>query len=183
LAYLALGDWHGRMPIGAATWYCGTPEPDSFKHAGRGAVNLVVDGQVTEVPVGTLGWHAPRLDLIPGDDVVARVAAVLPPLAARAGTLLSLRVAGRLSLPETGDLARAFDAIAPDHLFAEVDLADLVTVPQAGDLDLIDHAGALRLAAERRAAEAEDPARDEAGRAVAAAALARLFAYATADGA
>jgi hypothetical protein len=183
LAYLALGDWHGRMPIGAATWYSGTPEPDSFKHAGRGAVNLVVDGQVTEVPVGTLGWHAPRLDLIPGDDVAARVAAVLPPLAVRAGTLLSLRVAGRLSLPETGDLTRAFDAIAPDHLFAEVDLADLVTVPQAGDLDLIDHAGALRLAAERLAAEAEDPARNEAGRAVAAAALARLFAYATADGA
>ncbi len=183
LDYLALGDWHGRMPIGAATWYSGTPEPDSFKHAARGTANLVIDGQVSEVPTGSIGWIAPRLDLIPGDDVDARLAAVLPPLAARAGTMVSLRVSGRLSLPETEALARAIGAVVPDHLFAEVDLAELETVPQPGDLDLIDRAGALRLAAETLAAEATDPTRDEAARAIAAAALARLFAYATGDGA
>ena len=34
LAYLALGDWHGCLQIGPATWYSGTPEADSFKHIG-----------------------------------------------------------------------------------------------------------------------------------------------------
>ena len=34
LAFLALGDWHGRLAIGDRTWYAGTPEADGFKHAG-----------------------------------------------------------------------------------------------------------------------------------------------------
>ena len=33
LAFLALGDWHGQLRIGARTWYAGTPEADGFKHA------------------------------------------------------------------------------------------------------------------------------------------------------
>ncbi len=28
--YVALGDWHGTLPVGTRTWYAGTPEPDRF---------------------------------------------------------------------------------------------------------------------------------------------------------
>jgi DNA repair exonuclease SbcCD nuclease subunit len=28
--YVALGDWHGTLHVGAKTWYAGTPEPDRF---------------------------------------------------------------------------------------------------------------------------------------------------------
>ena len=36
LDYLALGDWHGQIRIDARSWYSGTPEQDSFKHAQGG---------------------------------------------------------------------------------------------------------------------------------------------------
>ena len=28
--YVALGDWHGTLQVGAKSWYAGTPEPDRF---------------------------------------------------------------------------------------------------------------------------------------------------------
>jgi DNA repair exonuclease SbcCD nuclease subunit len=185
LAYLALGDWHGRLAVGPATWYSGTPEPDSFKHAdrdgGAATANLVADGVVTHIPTADLVWRAPALDLSPGDDVAARLAAHLPPLAQRAATLIAVTARGRLRLPEGEALSRAITAIAPDFLHASLDTDALAPVPEPSDLDLIDHAGALRAAADRLVQDAADPARSEADRALAAAALARLFAYATAD--
>src|SRR3546814_14483799 len=36
LAYLALGDWHGRREIDALTHYSGTPEPDDFDREENG---------------------------------------------------------------------------------------------------------------------------------------------------
>lgn len=182
LAYLALGDWHGRLSVGPATWYSGTPEPDSFKHAGPATANLVIDGTVTAIPSASLAWTAPTLALTPGDDAPARLAALLPPLADRAATLLSVTATGRLRLPEAAALNRAFDSLAPDFLHATLDTDALAPAPEPGDLDLIDRAGALRAAADTLAAEAADPARDAATRATAAAALARLFALATAEG-
>lgn len=183
LAYLALGDWHGRLQIGPATWYSGTPEPDSFKHAGPATANLVIDGALSQIPTATLTWIAPTLALTPGEDAPARLAAHLPPLGDRAATLLSVTATGRLRLPEAAALARAFDTTAPDFLHASLDTDGLAPEPDPGDLDLIDRAGALRTAADILAAEAADPALDAATRAIAAAALARLFALATAEGA
>jgi hypothetical protein len=180
LAYLALGDWHGRMAVGPATWYSGTPEPDSFKHPGPATANLFADGAVSHVPTADLAWSAPVLDLTPGDDPAARLAALFPPLAARAATLLAVTARGRLRLPEAQALATAFAAAGPDFLHASLDTAALAPVPDPADLDLIDRAGALRTAADRLAAEAADPALSAEDRATAAAALARLFAYATA---
>jgi hypothetical protein len=182
LAYLALGDWHGRLAIGPATWYSGTPEPDSFRHAGPATANLVAEGSVTPVPTADLAWIAPALDLAPGDDAPARLAALLPPLAARATTMLAIAATGRLRLPEAAALARAFEGVAPDFLHASLDTDTLGTEAVAGDLDLVDRAGALREAADRLAAEAADPALAPATRATAARALARLFAFATGDG-
>jgi hypothetical protein len=183
LAYLALGDWHGRLSVGPSTWYSGTPEPDSFKHQGPATANLVTDGTVTAIPSASLAWTAPALALTPGDDAPALLAARLPPLADRASTLLSVTATGRLRLPEAAALTRAFDGHAPDFLHASLDTDALAPEPDPGDLDLIDRAGALRAAADMLAAESADPALDAATRATAAAALARLFALATAEGA
>jgi hypothetical protein len=55
----------------------------------------------------------------------------------------------------------------------------LGTLHSVTDLDAIDQAGAMRLAAQRLMAEAENGALAEADRDIAAAALNRLYAYAT----
>lgn len=41
LDYLALGDWHGAVEVDQRTHYCGTPEPDRFKHQRPGTALLV----------------------------------------------------------------------------------------------------------------------------------------------
>ena len=63
LDYLALGDWHGTLPIAPRTWYAGTPEPDRFKDNEAGNVLLVtIDGPgsapvVEKIPVGRFRWR------------------------------------------------------------------------------------------------------------------------------
>ena len=180
LAYLALGDWHGRLSVGSATWYSGTPEPDSFRHPGPATANLVSRDGVTPLPSGSLDWSRLVLDLAPGDDAPARLAALLPPLATRAGTMLLVAAGGRIGLPGAAALDRAFAAVAPDFLHASLDNGALFPEPGPGDLDLVDRAGALRAAADRLAGEAADPALATETRATAARALGLLFAFATA---
>ena len=184
LDYLALGDWHGQMSVGSRTWYAGTPEPDSFRHSVPGQALLVTLAgagalpAVAPVSTGALAWQSLGFDVLPGEDAWARLAAVLP--AERARTLLQLRLTGRLTLGARQALSGALDQVIPDFLHVEV--ADhLRTEVTAGDLDLIDRAGALRQAAEVLAAEAADVSGTEATRAIAAAALARLFELAGQD--
>ena len=55
----------------------------------------------------------------------------------------------------------------------------LGTLRNVNDLDAIDHAGAMRLAAERLMTEAGDATLTEVDRDIAAAALNRLYAYST----
>lgn len=179
LSYLALGDWHGRLAVGPATWYSGTPEADSFRHAGPATANLVTAAGVTPLATGALDWRTPLLDLVPGEDPAPRLAAALPPLETRATTLVSVAATGRLRLPEAAALERAFAALAPDFLHAALSLEGLTRVPDPADLDLIDRAGALRTAADRLAAEAGDASLDPGARARAETALALLFAFAT----
>lgn len=181
LAYLALGDWHGQLCIGARQWYAGTPEADSFKHAGRAAalcVTIAGPGSVPEVqslPTGTLDWMTSSLDLLPGEAVEDRLAAALPPLSRRAATLIRVIATGRMGLSEQGRLTAAIDRSAPDFLHLVSDLGGLRVTCDSADLDLIDRGGALRSAAERLAAEAADDGLSHADRAVAGAALQHLF--------
>ena len=49
LAYLALGDWHGKQKVDARTWYSGTPEPDRFPDNEPGFALVVrIDGPNAE---------------------------------------------------------------------------------------------------------------------------------------
>lgn len=178
LDYLALGDWHGQMQVTPATWYSGTPEPDGFKHDAPGAALLVtLDGPAQVTPVGTaqFRWRRPALDLLPGDDVAARLAAALPVARAR-DHLVRLTVTGRLLLADRAALEADLDARAPDFGWFAADLSGLAVEALPRDLDQIDRAGALRQAAEVLLAEAGDAALPQSDRDTAAAALARLYA-------
>ncbi|NEX45589.1 metallophosphoesterase family protein [Pseudotabrizicola algicola] len=182
LDYLALGDWHGRMQVGPATWYSGTPEADGFKHdlaAGALAVTLGAAGTPAKAevrPTGQFQWLRPALDVLPGDAVAERLAQCLPPEAERRDVLMRLDVSGRLALAERAALEAALAAVAPDFGWFEADLSRLASEVQDGDLDMIDRRGALREAAESLLAQSRDPARPGAERELAEAALARLYA-------
>lgn len=181
LDYLGLGDWHGRLRLDARSWYSGTPEPDGFKHAGPAAALLVglaapgAEPEVAAVPTAAFDWRELALELLPGEDAAARLAALLPPEAARRDMLLRLRIGGRTDLPGRAALDRAVEAVRPDFGWFEAATAGLATEARPDDLDLIDRSGALRAAAEALLAEAGDPARPPPAREAAAAALARLF--------
>ena len=73
----APGDWHGQMQVTPATWYSGTPEPEGFKQDAPGGALLVTQegpAQVTPVETAQFRWMRPALDLLPGEDVAARLA-------------------------------------------------------------------------------------------------------------
>lgn len=178
LDYLALGDWHGQMQVTPATWYSGTPEPDGFKHDVPGAALLVtLDGpaQVTRVETAQFRWTRPSLDLLPGEDITARLVAALPATRAR-DHLVRLTVTGRLPLADRAALEADLDARAPDFGWFAADLSDLAAEALPEDLDQIDRAGALRQAAEVLLAEAGDTDLSQTDRDIASAALARLYA-------
>lgn len=189
LDWLALGDWHGEIRIGPRTAYPGTPERDGFRHDGPGtalAVTIDASGaapRARSLPVGAFDWRAPTLDLLPGLDPLTALAALLPPAGARRDALVNLSLRGRLGPEGRAALAAALAQAAPDFGWLGWDAGGLETQVDTGDLDLIDRAGALRAAAEALHAEARDPARPEAERRVAAAALDRLFAFAQGEGA
>lgn len=178
LDYLALGDWHGQLQVGPATWYSGTPEPDGFKHDAPGAALLVaLDGRapkVTSVPVAGFRWMRPEIELLPGEDALARIAAALPQTGAR-DHLVRLTVTGRLPLADRAALEADLDHRAPDFGWFSPDLTRLAVVAMPEDLDQIDRAGALRQAAETLLAEVGDGSLSQAERDTAAAALARLY--------
>lgn len=181
LDYLALGDWHGRMQVNLNTWYPGTPEADGFKHAMTSGALLVSLGEaprVEMVETGAFSWHTVALDLLPGEDAVARLDEELPSPAVRRDMLLRVVASGRVPLAEHTALEAEAQAIAPDFGWFEHDLTDLRAETRPDDLDQIDRAGALRRAAEVLMAEANDPARAQADRDISAAALSRLYAFA-----
>ena len=182
LDYLGLGDWHGRMQIGPATWYSGTPEADGFKHdtaPGALSVHIAASGapaQTSMVPTSQFHWLRPALDLLPGEDTAARLADILPPDARRRDNLMRIEAAGRLTLAERSAFEARLAAIAPDFGWFEADLARLTTEVKADDLDLIDRGGALRRAADALLSEAADPVLAQADRDLAEQALSRLYA-------
>ncbi|OAN78047.1 hypothetical protein A8B78_13350 [Jannaschia sp. EhC01] len=175
LSYLALGDWHGQLQVNENTWYSGTPEADSFKHAAAPSALVVeLDGahlRVTPQPTARLRWRAVAVDLL-GDE-----AEVPLPSEERTNTLMALTLTGRARPALRQRIEADFDQAAPDFLWADLDLDALSLIHDTTDLDRIDRQGALRAAAETLAAEADDPSLAPDTRATAQAALSLLFSY------
>lgn len=187
LDYLALGDWHGRMAVGPRTQYPGTPEQDRFKHGRRGTcLAVTLDGpgappRVEEVETGTFLWAEAALPLHPRQDMAAALAAVLP-ATGRRDVLMRVAASGWACLADRDALARAAERLGPEFAHFELSTQDLRTQHEAADLDAIDRAGALRLAADRLKDEATSETLSAEEREVAGAALARLYSYVTEAG-
>ena len=186
LDYLALGDWHGRLKVSQRTQYSGSPEQDQFKHGMRGRCLAVtvpgqgVEPEVTEIETGSFLWQDTELALHEGEDAAAALEALLPSHDRR-NTLLKVRASGWAPMPGHAALSSIAERHAPEFAYLDLDTDGLGTLHNVADLDEIDHAGAMRLAAEQLMAEAEDPSLSEDDRAIAAAALSRLYAYAQED--
>lgn len=186
LSYLALGDWHGSVEIDPRTRYSGTPEPDRFKHDRPGEALLVsIDDaaalpDVTPLETGGFSWRTLAFDLLDGDNAVALMENLLPEARLRRQALVRLVAGGQARLETHAALAAAVERARPDFAWFELDDERLATECEAGDLDAIDRAGALREAADALLAEAGDMARSAEERETARAALGRLYAYAQA---
>ncbi len=184
LDYLGLGDWHGQIRVSANTWYSGTPEPDSFKHARSGtALSVAIAAQgavpeVTPVRTGEIDWQRLVLELTPEEDVAALVSQALPPLGDRRDSRIHIEAQGRVGVQQMQDLSSALARVSPDFLSLTQDTDALRLSHDAGDLEVIDPSGgALRQAAEALAQTAQDADLSATDRRVAATALSQLFSF------
>ncbi len=180
LDYLALGDWHGALPVDPRTQYSGTPERDRFKHNGPGSCLVVtLDGgspRVETVETGRFDWQDVELYLTPDADVGSALAAHVPQNAvSRRDMLLTLRTNGTLRLPEKGELIAAGRSVADGFGLFRLLTDGVATEVEAGDLDTIAAGGALRSAADALRNETRDEAASETDRQIAARALDRLW--------
>ncbi|WP_425419754.1 metallophosphoesterase family protein [Oricola indica] len=185
LDYLALGDWHGVKKIGERTYYSGTPERDRFKHAGRGcclAVTISGPRAVPEVQVvetGRFDWAETEIHLTPEQDPGTALQAVMPGSAGdRRDILMKLNASGWTRLPEREALSRAIEHVRHEFGYFEYVETALQTEIETDDLDEIAQGGALRLAADALYADAENEMALAGERAIAAAALRRLYGFA-----
>jgi DNA repair exonuclease SbcCD nuclease subunit len=184
LDYLALGDWHGRVQVNAHTFYSGSPEPDRFKHDKPGQALLVAveaanaPCQVTPIETGSFVWSNLTLDLLEGEDPLASLKNLLPDLAKRRQSLVKIEARGQLQLAQRASLSAAVETLQEDFAFLSMDASALQTLCEVEDLDAIDHAGALRQAADTLLADSTDDRLDQASRDVARAALERLYVFA-----
>lgn len=179
LAFLALGDWHGRKGIDDRTWYSGTPEPDRFRLDPEGDGTLCVGGQalivaiegpgapprVTPVDTGRFIWRRCETLLTSTDHVIA-LAERLQALPRAADTLLRLELRGALTLADHERLrARIIQHLGPRLAWLDCDDGNLLVRPADDELGLIDLEGVVRRAADRLAAiarEGADPERETA---------------------
>ena len=150
LDYLALGDWHGFLPIADRTYYAGTPEPDRFKDADRSPSGQVLfvemEGPgcpplVDVVKTGHFQWEKRKLTVLSEADV-ALVEAMLMGLAQpHRQTLLDLTLMGSLPLSAEQSLRKLLSEwrarlhllrVHDDALLPEVSEDELDNLPAEG---------------------------------------------------
>ena len=160
LAYLALGDWHGRLEVAPRTWYAGTPEPDRFRANDPGwALVVTLDGtappQVEPVATAQFRWREARLERVPGMDLAALDRLADDEAVPAARTLARVTLAGTVGLAERAALTARLEALASRLAHLEWRDDDLATLAEPGDLDALGETGSLRAAAEALAARAD----------------------------
>lgn len=162
LAYLALGDWHGRLTIDPFTHYSGTPEPDDFGRAATGvALNVELRGageapKVEELAVGRYGWATGDWTLTEAAELEGLLAGLAPDVERR-NLVARLTLSGRLSLAERIAVRdRLENGLAHEIRWLDLDVSDLSSRATASDLSDIDLNGVLREAAERLQAMAAE---------------------------
>lgn len=176
LAYLALGDWHGRREIDALTHYSGTPEPDDFDREVSGvALRVDLGGEspnVVQVKIGHYHWISESWSLGSAAELDVLLSNLAPGIE-RQHLVLRLKLSGLLTLAERVALRDRLESeLAHEVRWLDLNLDDLYARPTDADLADIDANGVLRAAAERLQTLAATE--DAVGRR-AAAALERLY--------
>ncbi|MFQ3623618.1 MAG: metallophosphoesterase [Acetobacteraceae bacterium] len=171
LAYLALGDWHRAIRIGPATWYSGTPEPERFRvdpdgdgtRCGGGvALAVAIEGpgavRVERVSTGRFAWHLAEPRLAEPAEIDTLADRFLP-MPDAGDTVLRLAPRGALTLAGREHFRdRIEETLAARLRWLDLDLSALEVRPRDEELAAIDLEGAVRIAADRLAARARDPA-------------------------
>lgn len=177
LDYLALGDWHGTLPIAPRTWYAGTPEPDRFKDNESGNVLLVTieapgsAPQVEKIPVGRFRWQRVSASLHAMADLQA-LSAQLQGLGAPFDRhVVHLEVSGVVDLATREALEELLEQWRAKLHVLRCRTDQLLSQPSDADLDAIDSQGFLHTAVVRLRNQASDErqsgeARDVARRAI-----------------
>lgn len=184
LDYLALGDWHGAMQIDDRTFYSGTPEPDRFKHDRPGEALLVsLNGvqalpRITPLTTGAFQWRTLDLQVLSQDDPVEILRSLIPEPNQRRQTLARVLASGPCRLARHAALVAQAEDLSPDFAWFELHMDGLALEHDVNDLDDIERSGALRVAADSLLSDADDTSLSAAERAVAGAALARLYRHA-----
>lgn len=189
LAYLAMGDWHRQIKVNDRCWYSGTPEPDQFKLPPNAVSSLCNGGSalvveinnpgmvptVTPIATGRHQWHRVEKTLTEDSQVnslVTQLRALNPDLSQ---LVIDLRVRGVLSLSGR----KAFEeqivqGVGAAFRALRFDDGELALNPTEQDLDEIDRAGFVRVAADRLKLIAAD-ASNQTRAHTAAQALKRLY--------
>lgn len=177
LDYLALGDWHGYLPVGDRAAYSGTPETDRFGRDEPGAC-IVVDVRQGDAPMlervetGRYRWLSRRWEVTCAEDLQREMDG-LRSEARLADVLLNLKLSGVASLSDrVAILSELEDRVAHELRHLDVDAGRLIARPTPEDVARIDVQGALAGAAASLQVRADGGGPDAAG---AAAALERLF--------
>ena len=177
LAYLALGDWHGRLTIDAFTHYSGTPEADDFGREVTG-VALCVEARgpdtpptVTDIGIGRYHWALADWTVSAAAEIDGLLASLTADVAL-SNLIARLKISGLLSLGERVAIRTRLERFTDEIRSLDVDLENLQARPTDQDLSDIDLGGVLRSAAEQLQAMA---AQQGSGGRRAAAALERLY--------
>ena len=177
LDYLALGDWHGFMPIGDRAAYSGTPEVDRFGRDEPGGV-IVADVRrgaapaIETVETGRFRWLERNWKLANLDDFERELRALRASVD-QAFTLVRLVLSGTLSLADRVAVGRTCsDELSHALRWLDVDDASLTAQPTEDDIAAIDIQGALATATLLLKARVDAGGADHP---VAAAALERLY--------
>jgi hypothetical protein len=166
--YLALGDWHGTLSFDPRVWYSGTPEPTRFKEKRPGSALLVeidepgATPRVEEVRVARTRWMEHRAD-VTSDAHVGELARFFATIPERSTALVSLTVAGQLSLGGRTALEQLLEQEGRALMHLRVDVKDLHDSPSEEDLRTLSADGFVgRAASMLRARASETPAAEGA---------------------
>lgn len=186
LAYLALGDWHGKLMIEPRSWYSGTPEPDRYTDNDPGYALVVhVDGaeappRVEPVRTGCYVWAREAHVLVTAGDI----AAIEQRLEAR-GTdfdrmVVRLVLGGSLPLADHARLAAWQERLAARVLALDTAANAVGVAAAAGDLEAFARSSEVLAAARFLQSIAADP--DDTRSVLAGGALARMAAMLASEG-
>lgn len=146
LDYLALGDWHGSLEIGTATWYAGTPEPDRFRNNESGNVLLVelaepgTKPSIEIIPVGHFQWHEVEAKINIAADLGV-LAGRLAQLGESARQVVRLRLAGAVEMSTRAELLQLVDDWRAKFHYLDLNLTELHAKPSADDIQQLASSG------------------------------------------